>query len=436
MTKKIAVLISGGVDSSVALALLKEQGHDLTAFYLKIWLEDELSYLGSCPWEQDLEFVRGVCDKLSVPLQIISMQQAYHERVVSYMLEDIKAGRTPNPDMLCNQQVKFGAFYDAIDSMPYSFDGNNSSSPSSSDLPVRHSPQATAGIRGSSIKKFDYIATGHYAQIEHGVQGAVLKKGKDPVKDQTYFLAYLSQAQLSRALFPIGGFEKHEVRALAKKYDLPTQDRKDSQGICFLGKFQFSDFLKAHLGTKKGDLIEFETGKKLGTHEGFWFYTIGQRQGLGLSGGPWYVTSKDTAKNIVYISKAYADVSEHKAGMIVSNFNWNNSMLAPKELLDVRFRHGPAVHPAQVFVQDPGLASPVVYQASLAALPVTVVHDNTGIRQQKGLRIILKLRASRALLQGSLRCCMMVMYALVAGLLIRHCKKRELVLLSPLLEFD
>jgi len=362
--KKIAVLISGGVDSSVALALLKDQGHDLTAFYLKIWLEDELSYLGSCPWEQDLEFVRGVCDKLDVPLQIVSMQQAYHERVVSYMLEDIKAGRTPNPDMLCNQQVKFGAFYDAIDA---------------------------SGVH------FDYIATGHYAQIEHGPQGAILKKGKDPVKDQTYFLAYLSQAQLSRALFPIGGFEKHEVRALAKKYDLPTQDRKDSQGICFLGKFQFSDFLKAHLGTKKGDLIEFETGKKLGHHEGFWFYTIGQRQGLGLSGGPWYVTSKDPVKNIVFISKAYAEVAQHKAGMVVSGFNWNNPVLMPKEFdkmldpvvkpqeisegnkvsLDVRFRHGPAVHPAQVLVQDSGLATPGANQEFLFVSLDTAI-ESTG----------------------------------------------------------
>lgn len=323
--KKIAVLVSGGVDSSVALAILKEEGHDLTAFYLKIWLEDELSYLGSCPWEQDLDFVKGVCEKLNVPLKIISMQQAYHERVVSYMLAEIRAGRTPNPDILCNQQVKFGAFYEAIDD------------------------------------SFDFVATGHYAQIEHGPISSVLKKGIDPIKDQTYFLAYLSQTQLRRALFPIGGFEKTEVRALAKKYDLPTQDRKDSQGICFLGKFQFSDFLKAHLGTKQGDLIEFEINKKLATHDGYWFFTIGQRQGIGLSGGPWYVVSKDIAANKVYISKNYGAVREHKSGMIVNSFNWNqqspneallngknNSLPAPRSQLDVRFRHGPAVHAATI----------------------------------------------------------------------------------------
>lgn len=310
--KKIAVLVSGGVDSSVALALLKQQGHHVTAFYLKIWLEDELSYLGSCPWEQDLEFVRGVCSKLDVPLQVISMQQTYHERVVSYMLSEIKAGRTPNPDILCNQYVKFGAFYDAIDS------------------------------------SYEFVATGHYAQIEHTPTVSILKKGKDPIKDQTYFLAYLSQAQLKRALFPIGGLEKSEVRTLAQQFDLPTASRKDSQGICFLGKFNFADFVKAHLGIKQGDMVEFETGKKVGKHDGFWFFTIGQRQGIGLSGGPWYVVSKDPIKNIVYISNHYEAVTNHKSGMWVQSFNWNQDISMPKTELDVRFRHGPTVHPAHI----------------------------------------------------------------------------------------
>lgn len=350
--KKIAVLVSGGVDSSVALALLKQQGHNVTAFYLKIWLEDELSYLGSCPWEQDLEFVRGVCAQLDVPLEIISMQQVYHERVVGYMLSEIEQGRTPNPDVLCNQQVKFGAFYQAID------------------------------------PSFEYVATGHYAQIQHLPDVSILKKGKDPVKDQTYFLAYLSQAQLRRALFPIGGFEKFEVRQLAEQFNLPTAQRKDSQGICFLGKFQFSDFLKAHLGTKQGDLIEFETGKKMGHHEGFWFFTIGQRQGLGLSGGPWYVVSKDASRNIVYISKTYQDAAEHKHGMIVRDFNWNQQCWIQqcwnqglenlKSDLDVRFRHGPALHKAKVQVLDNGKLDVALVQESkqgIAAGQFAVLYD-------------------------------------------------------------
>jgi tRNA-5-taurinomethyluridine 2-sulfurtransferase len=310
MKKKIAVLISGGVDSSVALALLKQQGHDVHAFYLKIWLEDELSYLGTCPWKEDLDYVTAVCKQLDVKMQVISMQQMYHERVVSYIISEIKAGRTPNPDILCNQFVKFGAFYDAIDS------------------------------------SFEYVATGHYAQIEHGPELSILKKGNDPVKDQTYFLANLSQKQLRRALFPIGHLPKAQVRVLAEQFNLPTAKRKDSQGICFLGKFNFSEFVQAHLGNNPGDMIEFETGKKLGIHQGFWFYTIGQRQGIGLSGGPWYVVSKDVQKNIVYISNKYREVSVHKHGMIVSSFNWNQGTMSPKSDLDVRFRHGPAVHPA------------------------------------------------------------------------------------------
>lgn len=311
---KIAVLVSGGVDSSVSLALLKEQGHDLVAFYLKIWLEDELAYLGSCPWERDLEFVKGVCQKLDVPLQVISMQRKYHDLVVAYMLAEIKQGRTPNPDILCNQQIKFGAFFDSIDD------------------------------------SFDFVATGHYAQVEHTEDGSILRKGKDPIKDQTYFLALLSQAQLSRALFPIGSYEKYEVRKLAQQYDLPTQDRKDSQGICFLGKFEFSAFLEAHLGLLAGDIVQFESGALLGRHKGFWFFTIGQRQGLGLSGGPWYVVSKDPIKNIVFVSNNYSQISLYKSGMKVHRFHWIGAV-SLKQNLDVRFRHGAAVHSAMVVVQ-------------------------------------------------------------------------------------
>lgn len=332
--QKIAVLVSGGVDSSVALALLKEQGHDLTAYYLKIWLEDELSYLGECPWQQDLEYAQGVCDQLGVPLKIVSMQQVYHDCVVSYMLAEIKAGRTPNPDMLCNQQVKFGAFYDFIDD------------------------------------SFDYVATGHYAQVEHGQELSILKKGKDPVKDQTYFLAYLSQQQLSRALFPIGSYEKFQVRELAQKYNLPTQARKDSQGICFLGKFQFSEFLKAHFGIKKGDIVEFESKKILGSHNGYWFFTIGQRQGLGLSGGPWYVVAKDSDKNIVFISRNYDQVKEHKAGMIVQDFNWLSGTPTDKKELDVRFRHGPKLHKATIEILDDGEVKIILHQESQQGIAV------------------------------------------------------------------
>ena len=253
---KIAVLLSGGVDSSVALNLLKKEGHDITAFILKIWLQDEFTFLGECPWEDDLNYVRGVCKQLNIPLEILSLQNEYWENVVAYVIAEIKEGRTPNPDMFCNSLIKFGQFYDKIDST------------------------------------YEKVATGHYANVAFYDEKFLLKKSPDPVKDQTYFLAYLTQKQLSRALFPIGLYKKVEIRNLAHKFYLPNMDRRDSQGICFLGKIKFNDFVKHHLGEIKGDILEFETGKKMGIHNGYYFYTIGQRSGLGLSGGPWYVVKK------------------------------------------------------------------------------------------------------------------------------------------------
>lgn len=310
---KIAVLVSGGVDSSVALQLLKNQGHELTAFYLKIWLEDELSFLGSCPWQEDLHYVEAVCKQLDVPLRIVSLQKEYWERVVAYTIAQVKAGFTPNPDVLCNQQVKFGAFYDII--------GN----------------------------EFDKVATGHYAQVFQENNIFYLVQAPDPIKDQTYFLSHLSQAQLSRALFPIGHLQKSEVRALAEQYDLPNKIRKDSQGICFLGKLKFDEFLRYHLGQKPGDLVEFETGTIMGTHQGFWYYTIGQRQGIGLAGGPWYVVAKDPDTNKVFISKSYYAPDKERNRFEVCNINWisGNQPLSFHNLA-LKLRHGPHKHAVQV----------------------------------------------------------------------------------------
>lgn len=339
---KIAVLVSGGVDSSVALALLKEQGHDITAFYLKIWLEDELSYLGNCPWEDDLEYVRKVCSQFDVPLEIVSMQQAYWQKVVAYTISEVKAGRTPNPDVLCNQHVKFGAFYDVI---------------------------------GDA---FDYIATGHYAQVEHHPEISFLKKAPDPIKDQTYFLCQLSQAQIRRVLFPIGHLQKSQVRDLAQKFDLPNKDRKDSQGICFLGKFKFADFLRAHLGDQPGDLIEFETGHVVGQHQGFWYYTIGQRQGIKLSGGPWYVVDKNSSKNLVFISRQYQGATEHKSGVVVSSMNWIAGRPDQQTQLMMKYRHGADIHPVQVAWHEDGQLRITLDQESkqgIAAGQFAVLYD-------------------------------------------------------------
>ena len=327
---KIAVLVSGGVDSSVALRLLKEQGHDVTAFYLKIWLEDELAYLGECPWEEDLKYAEAVCKQADVPLQVIPLQKEYWDRVVSYAIAEVKAGRTPNPDIMCNLRIKFGAFYDKIDA------------------------------------SFQKVASGHYAQV-HNAQvaetkdGFVLKTSPDKIKDQTYFLSHLSQKQLSRALFPIGSLQKEEVRALAQKYDLPNKDRKDSQGICFLGKIKFNEFLKHHLGEKVGDIIEFETGTKIGEHNGFWYHTIGQRKGLGLSGGPWFVVSKDPQNNIVYVSKNYYDEEKKRDTFFVNDCNW--ILNAPnKTNLQVKLRHGETLYNCTL---DMNTVSPSIHSSSL-----------------------------------------------------------------------
>lgn len=312
---KIAVLVSGGVDSSVALRLLHDQGHDITAFYLKIWLEDELAYLGDCPWEEDLEYVRAVCAQINVPLEVMPLQRAYWDRVVSYTIAEIKAGRTPNPDIMCNLQVKFGAFYDAIGD------------------------------------RFEKIATGHYAQVSYSAEASKdgaerdglfhLLCAPDPVKDQTYFLSQLTQQQLSKALFPIGHLAKPEVRALAQRYDLPNKDRKDSQGICFLGKLKFREFVEHHVGTNKGPLVEFETHKVVGEHDGFWFYTIGQRQGIGLSGGPWYVVAKDPVKNIIFISTKYHEDDKPRDQFNVAAVNWITGYEPNKSGVEVKMRHGP-----------------------------------------------------------------------------------------------
>ena len=319
----IAVLVSGGVDSSVALRLLHEQGHDITAFYLKIWLEDELSFLGECPWEDDLSYVRAVCQQINIPLEIVPLQRAYWDRVVSYTIAEIKAGRTPNPDIMCNQQVKFGAFYDVISN------------------------------------RFEKVATGHYARV-YELDGTYhLACAPDEIKDQTYFLSQLTQEQLSRALFPIGHLHKMQVRELAHAFDLPNKDRKDSQGICFLGKLKFRDFIKHHVGVVSGPLVEYETGKLLGMHEGFWYYTIGQRQGIGLSGGPWYVVKKDAIKNIVYISREYHAPDKIRDRFLVTSCNWiGNSMLVSEENPVwhgmVKFRHGAKRYACTAMYENPG----------------------------------------------------------------------------------
>jgi tRNA-specific 2-thiouridylase len=316
---KIAVLLSGGVDSALALKLLVNAGHDCTAFYLKIWLEDETSFLGECPWEADLGYARATCDQLGVPLNIIPLQREYHEKVVRYTLDELRAGRTPSPDIFCNEKVKFGSFFERID----------------------------AG--------YARVASGHYARHHQDKGRVYLAAAADPVKDQTYFLAHLSEEQLARTLFPLGDLFKAEVRDLADRHALPPAARKDSQGICFLGKIRFRDFARAYLGECPGDIIEKKSGKRLGNHQGYWFHTVGQRSGLGLSGGPWFVLSKDIEQNALYVVHAEEYEQELKSEFDVEELFLINggsgrdllcgAGLPPGEggsrVLRCKLRHGP-----------------------------------------------------------------------------------------------
>lgn len=302
---RTAMLLSGGVDSSVALRLLLEQGADVTAYYLKVWLEDEVqTFAGDCPWEEDMRFVRATCDAVGVPLQIVSLQAEYYERIVEHVLSELRAGRTPSPDIFCNRRIKFGAFLERVGT------------------------------------EADIVASGHYARLEHTDHSTRLLRAQDPVKDQTYFLSHMTETQLRGARFPIGHLPKADVRRLAQEYELPSRDRKDSQGICFLGKIDYRQFIEFHLGRREGAIIDAATGTPLGTHQGYWFYTIGQRFGLGLSGGPWYVVGKNVEDNSLHVAHGEHGSSRSRDSFEVDGANWINGAPATTRL-QVKLRHGP-----------------------------------------------------------------------------------------------
>ncbi len=264
---RVAALISGGVDSAVAVHRLVEQGHDVHLFYIRIGRDDGL---GDCSADEDIEICQLIAARYRLPLEIVPLHNEYWEHVMSYALETVRKGLTPNPDMMCNLVIKFGYFEKLV--------GHN----------------------------FDITASGHYASTEIDEAGRKwLTTAVDPVKDQTDFLARITPEQLAHITFPIGDIPKSEVRRIAVEQRLPNASRKDSQGICFLGKINYNDFIRRHLGEMPGPIIELETGRELGQHRGFWFHTIGQRKGLGLSGGPWYVVKKDVANNIIYVSGGY-----------------------------------------------------------------------------------------------------------------------------------
>ena len=265
--KEIAVLLSGGVDSSVAVHLLCEQGCRPSLFYIQI-SSDEAGTV-DCSMEEDVEICRSVSRRYGLPFEIVDLHKQYWEEVVAYMMDKLRQGFTPNSDVMCNRLIKFGCFERQVG------------------------------------RFFDTVATGHYARIINHDGKIWLGTAADAVKDQTDFLARVDGLQLSRTIFPIGGLMKSEVRLIAENAHLIASRRKDSQGICFLGKTHYPALVRHFLGTRKGDVIEIETGRQIGYHQGYWFYTIGQRKGLGFNGGPWYVVDKDITQNIIYVSRGY-----------------------------------------------------------------------------------------------------------------------------------
>ncbi len=281
--KRIAVLISGGVDSAVVVDLLYRAGHDLTLFYIRIGRDDDS---GDCNAEEDIEICRLIAARYQLPLRIVDLHDEYWDYVMQYALKTVKEGRTPHPDMMCNKIIKFGFFEERYG------------------------------------HEFDYTATGHYASIHSHDGRLYLGTAADPVKDQTDFLAQISYSQLSHLMFPLGKYPKEEVRRMAENAHLPNAGRKDSQGICFLGKIDYNDFLRRHLGEKPGPIIEIETGRKIGEHRGYWYHTIGQRKGLGLSGGPWYVVKKNVRNNAIYVSGGYNTPKQYGRILKLSEMHW------------------------------------------------------------------------------------------------------------------
>ena len=280
----IAALISGGVDSSVVVHLLKEQGIAPALFYIKIGQDDD--ELLHCSSEEDIEMAALIARKYGCKLHVVDLHKDYWDTVVAYTIDKVKKGLTPNPDVMCNKLIKFGVFEERY--------GND----------------------------FDKTATGHYATTIEENGKTFLGTAKDPVKDQTDFLAQIDSLQVSKLMFPVGHLMKNEVRKIAEKAGLPSAKRQDSQGICFLGKVNYNDFIRRYLGEKPGPVVEFETGKILGTHRGYWFHTVGQRKGLGLSGGPWYVIKKDVPGNIVYASRGYDVETQYGREFCMNDFHF------------------------------------------------------------------------------------------------------------------
>lgn len=293
----VFVGMSGGVDSSVSALLLKEQGYQVVGVYMKNWSRDLPGM--KCPWAEDLADAKRVAVKLDIDFQVFDFENQYREKVVDYMLAEFKKGHTPNPDIMCNQEIKFKLFYDV------------------------------AMARGA-----DFIATGHYAQTDH----VNLLRAVDDNKDQTYFLYRISPDAIAHTLFPVGNLLKPEVKKIAENHGLANAYKKESMGVCFVGEVGMTDFLKEYIDTKAGDIIDADTGKVIGVHEGAIFYTIGQRHGLNLGGGlPYYVVDKNIDQNIVYVSRNLSNSNLWTNAIKLQEIVWRGAPLTQGQSTQDRF---------------------------------------------------------------------------------------------------
>lgn len=316
---RVVVGMSGGVDSSVAALLLKEQGYDVVGIFMKNW--DDTDEFGVCTATEDFDDVVRVCNQLDIPYYSVNFEKQYWDKVFTYFLDEYKAGRTPNPDVMCNKEIKFKAFLD-------------------------HAVSLGA----------DYLATGHYAQIRNTDGKIEMLRGADDNKDQTYFLNQLSQDVLEKVMFPLGHLPKPEVRKIAKEHGLVTAEKKDSTGICFIGERNFKEFLSEYLPAQPGDMMTMD-GEVKGKHDGLMYYTLGQRQGLGIGGAgdPWFVVGKNLKENVLYVEQGYSNELLYSDALLATDVNWINPETVEKEFTcTAKFRYRQTDSPVTVTIQENG----------------------------------------------------------------------------------
>ncbi|WP_239254045.1 tRNA 2-thiouridine(34) synthase MnmA [Listeria ilorinensis] len=319
---RVVVGMSGGVDSSVTAYLLKKQGYDVIGIFMKNW--DDTDEFGVCTATEDYEDVIRVAGQIGIPYYAVNFEKQYWEKVFTYFLDEYKLGRTPNPDVMCNKEIKFKAFLEHAESL------------------------------GA-----DYVATGHYARVREEDGEVKLLRGIDQNKDQTYFLNQLSQEQLSKVMFPLGGMEKSEVRQIALEAELATAKKKDSTGICFIGERNFKSFLSEYLPAQPGEMMTLE-GKRMGKHDGLMYYTIGQRHGLGIGGDgdPWFVAGKDLEKNVLFVAQGFHHDSLYSDSLIATDISFTSNKPKEKEFhATAKFRYRQKDTGVTVQLHDDGTAS-------------------------------------------------------------------------------